>query len=131
MAPIAVQNGSTNTSSIASVITATASERRPQSARSTLSISGHVATTTIVAQITGARNGRRIHSEAMISTPMKSTASVVRVTSLRIDGSPRGADHRRRVSSGDDAASARHDRAPLYGRGTDLAGVRAAAAPRG
>ncbi len=62
----AVQNGSTNTSSMATVITATAGRRRRPKAASIFSISGQVATTIIVAQMTGTRNGRMIQMDAAI-----------------------------------------------------------------
>ncbi len=80
--PAASTNGSTNTSSITTSMTATASPRLPHSQRCARSISGQVATTIIAAQMRAARNGRRIQNAAVISPPMNSTASVVCVRSL-------------------------------------------------
>src|SRR5258705_2517714 len=79
---IATQNGSTNTRSITRIIAAIAGARLPPSQRCTETSSGHVATTTIVAQISATRNGRMIQNDAAMSPPIDSTASVVRVTSL-------------------------------------------------
>ena len=59
------------------VITTTASQRRRPNAASIFSISGQVATTIIVAQMTGTRNGRMIQNDATISATMNSTPSVV------------------------------------------------------
>ena len=86
MVPMASTSGTTNSSSSASDITSTATQRLPPAQACTRSISGQVATTTIVAQMVGPRKGRRIHSEPPISSPMKSTAKVVRVRSERRAG---------------------------------------------
>jgi len=55
----------------------------PAECASTRRISGHVATTIIVAQMNAARNGERIHSEPAISPPMNSTDSVTPASSER------------------------------------------------
>ena len=62
----------------------TASQRRPHSIACTRSMSGHVATTIMVAQITAGRNGRKIQNEVAMSPTMQSTASIVRVRSRRL-----------------------------------------------
>ena len=78
---IASQNGRTKITSSAMVITATASPRLCQSRSWTCSIMGHVATTSVVAQMIAGRNGHNIQNEAAISPATKRTASVVRVSS--------------------------------------------------
>jgi len=67
--PIASENGTTNTSTSAIVITRTASQRRRHSRSCTASIIGQVATAIIVAQIIAGRNGVRTHNEDAISSP--------------------------------------------------------------
>ena len=84
----ATQNGTTNTSSIATVITTTASQRRRPNACSIRSISGQVAMTIIAAQMIGTMNGRMIQSEATISVTMNSTPNVVCARSRRMGDSP-------------------------------------------
>ena len=74
-------SGATSRKSIASVMTITASHRRPPAAFWTFSISGQVATTIIVAQIRAPRNGCRIHRLETIISPMNSTTSTMRATS--------------------------------------------------
>ena len=83
MVAIAKVSGTTNTSSKASIMKVTASARLPHMRRCTRCIRGQVATTIIVAQISGARKGRMIQNEAKIRPPMNNTAKVVRVSSLR------------------------------------------------
>ena len=83
MVAIAKVSGTTNTSSKASIIAVTARARLFQRRASTRRNKGQVATTIIVAQISGARKGRMIQNEAKIRPPMNNTAKVVRVSSLR------------------------------------------------
>jgi len=78
MVPIASEKGTTNTRRSAIVITVTASQRRPHSHPCTRSMSGHVATAIMVAQMSAGRKGRKIQNEAAMSPPMNSTARVVR-----------------------------------------------------
>jgi hypothetical protein len=73
---IAAVTGSTNSSSRISTITVTARLRLPQSLAWNQSSAGHVATTSIAAQIVAPRNGRSVHSDAMISATRVSTPSV-------------------------------------------------------
>ena len=80
MALIANVSGTTSTSSIAPVISATASPRR-RTRRCTASSTGHVATTIIAAHTVDSRNGRRIQNDAAISIAINATASTVRVRS--------------------------------------------------
>ena len=80
-------SGTTSTSSIADVITVTASQRRPPSRAWTASIMGHVATTIIVAQIPAAMNGHTTHRLAAITSPMARTESVMRPRSRAEGGS--------------------------------------------
>ncbi len=80
---MASDSGTTKTSSSVEVISVVASQRRPHSRSCSQRSAGQVATTTIVAQITAPRNGRRIHSEPRISTPIVSTLSVMRASSRR------------------------------------------------
>ena len=79
--PMASVNGTTNTSSRINVIAATASARRLHSRAWNQSMTGHVATTIIVAQMTAARNGRRIQNEVTISAPRKITPRTMPVSS--------------------------------------------------
>ena len=65
----------------ASVITVTARARRFQRTRSTVFISGQVATTIIAAQISAGRKGRRIQKLPPIIIPITSTMSTMRVMS--------------------------------------------------
>jgi len=81
MVPIATSIGTMNSSSSSSVITSTAKLRRPPSRAWNHCSIGQVATTIIVAQIVEPMKGRRIHSEATMSKPIKSTPSVVRTRS--------------------------------------------------
>ena len=71
---------------MAEVMTVTARPRRPHSTPCTRSISGQLATTTMVAQINGPRKGRRIHRAAASSRPMNSTPKVTRARSLAPGG---------------------------------------------
>src|SRR5664279_5617440 len=87
---MATQNGSTNTSSIATVITMIVGVRRPPSLRCSDNIGDQVATTIIVAHMSATRNGRMIQNDAAMSPHIDSTASVVRVTSLCMIGSREG-----------------------------------------
>src|SRR5262249_36014826 len=80
---MASQNGMIKTSSSARVITATANPRRFHSRCWTRSISGQVATTSVVAQMIAGTNGRNIQTHAAIQTGTKRTAKVVRVRSPR------------------------------------------------
>ena len=66
-----------------SVITVTAGPRRPPKRASSDFSNGQVATTSMVAQIVAAINGRKTQSEAAISSRMQMIASVVRVRSWR------------------------------------------------
>jgi hypothetical protein len=82
--------------SVARVITATASPRLRQRYIWTCSIIGHVATTSVVAQINAGRNGHKIQNEVAIRPPTKRTARVLRVSSegasiQRRGGRPPGA----------------------------------------
>ena len=73
--------GATTMTIIASVITATARPRRPPRRPCTARITGHVATTIMVAQISAGRNGRSTQNVAAINPPIATTASRIRVTS--------------------------------------------------
>jgi len=77
MVAMASDSGTTSTSNRRSVITNTASDRFPHSRAWMPSITGQVATTTMVAQITAGRNGRNIRNEAAIRPPMKRTPRVI------------------------------------------------------
>ncbi len=79
--PIASQRGTTRKQSRIPVITATDSNRRPQSRSWMEIINGQVAVAIVMAQIAAPRKGLRIHSDVPIRTPMKSTARTVRVMS--------------------------------------------------
>jgi hypothetical protein len=79
--PTARANGKASTRRIASVITTTASQRRPPTRDCTARIKGQVATTIIPAHTIAARNGWSTHSDARIRTPMTSTPSVMRARS--------------------------------------------------
>ena len=81
MVPMASISGTTSSIRISRLITSTARLRRPHSRASNQRSIGQVDTTIIVAQMVGAMKGRSTHSVATISTPMKSTPSVVRVRS--------------------------------------------------
>ena len=81
--PIAAENGATKTSSSATIIAVTASQRLPQSRACAATISGQVDTTIIVAQMVAARNGRRIQNVAKIIPPRNSTARTMRARSSR------------------------------------------------
>ncbi len=81
MVPMASISGTTSSVRISSDITVTARPRRPHSRAWIQRIIGQVETTIIIAQMVGARNGLSTHSVATISSPMKSTPSVVRVRS--------------------------------------------------
>jgi translocation and assembly module TamA len=81
MVAMASTSGTTNSSSSSSVMAVTASQRRPPVAACTRSISGQVATTTIVAQMAGPRKGRNTHSDTPNSSPMNSTPKVTRARS--------------------------------------------------
>ena len=83
MVSIAAQRGRISRSSRPSVINATAGARRLPSRACRDFSSGQVETTSIVAQTAAARNGRRTHSVAAISSRRQMTASVVRVRSWR------------------------------------------------
>ncbi len=94
----ASQNGPIKTSSRARVMTVTASQRRCHSRRCTRSISGQVATTSVVAQIVAGTNGHRIQNEVAISPATNSTARMVRTRSSGFAGGGRsgiGSDQRR------------------------------------
>ena len=80
---IAIVSGSTNRSSRISTITSTARLRRRQSRASNHSSAGHVATTTMAAQIVAPRNGRRTQSEDPMSRAMLNTLSVILAKSVR------------------------------------------------
>src|SRR5690349_4887017 len=82
-------SGTISSSSIARVITATAGPRRWKRA-SSLRKSGQVETTTVVAQTSAARNGRRTYSDATINSSRQSTPSVSRVRSGRAEGATDG-----------------------------------------
>src|SRR6516225_3173184 len=69
-------------------ITATAGPRRPPKAFWSLRISGQVATTIIVAQIPGPRNGRITHRLPTMSRAMATIARTVRVRSFAWLGMP-------------------------------------------
>src|SRR5262249_921465 len=92
------QNGTTNTSKRAIVMTATAIPRIFHSRRCTCIISGQVATTSVVAQMTAGRNGRNIQKQAPINPATNSTARVVRVRSDRPSIGPRRLAQRSRFS---------------------------------
>ena len=81
MMPMANQNGTTNSSSSATVITATASDRRFHSRACSPRMIGQVATTSVAAQMIAGRKGQTIHSEMPISKAMNRIASVKRVRS--------------------------------------------------
>src|SRR5262249_1872569 len=74
-------SGTSRPSSNTTVITATASPRRPHSTDCARTSSGHVATTIMIAQTTAGRNGRKIQKLATIMPPMNSTPSVTRARS--------------------------------------------------
>ena len=78
---MAAVSGTTNTSSRTKVITTTARLRLPHRRPWMRSIKGHVATTTVAAQMLGPRKGRSTHSAVPMSKPRHSTAKVVRVKS--------------------------------------------------
>ena len=75
------QRGTTSKQRRTTVITATASDRRPQSRPWMETIKGQVAVTIVTDQIAAPRNGLRIHSDVPSRAPMKSTAKKVRVMS--------------------------------------------------
>ena len=81
MVPMASQRGTTRTQRRTTVITATASDRRPQSRPWMEIINGQVAVTIVTDQIAAPRNGLRIQSDVPSRAPMKSTARKVRVMS--------------------------------------------------
>src|SRR5438552_17556149 len=62
--PIAADNGTTHTSSSATVMMVVASQRLPQRRDWSARRIGHVVTTIIVDQMVAARNGRRIQTDA-------------------------------------------------------------------
>jgi hypothetical protein len=78
----ASDKGTMRTSRSRRVITATARERLPPNRSWSFSRIGHVVTTIVVAQRAATRKGTRIQNVATMSVPMKSTASVARVTSI-------------------------------------------------
>ena len=80
-APMANEKGRRKIASKRSVITVTASHRRPSSQRWSIKSMGQVATTIMVAHTTAPRNGRRIQTEAAINANRNTTASVSRVSS--------------------------------------------------
>jgi hypothetical protein len=77
----AALSGSTITTSIPITIAATAIERRPPTRRSMPIISGHVATTIIVAQRSAGRNGRTIYRLPKISSDRITMISRIRAIS--------------------------------------------------
>ena len=81
IATTASEKGTTNRSSMASVIAATASPRFPPSQPSTRNMSGQVAATIITAQMSDDRNGLMIQKLAAIRSPIQRTCSVARVKS--------------------------------------------------
>jgi hypothetical protein len=83
MVAMASDSGTTSASSRMSVITNTASARFPHSRAWMPSITGQVATTTMVAQITAGRNGLNIQNEAAIRPPMKRTPRLIWARSRR------------------------------------------------
>ena len=82
MVETASDKGTMMTSRSRTVITVTASQRLPRRRAWSPSRAGHVVTTIMVAQRMATRKGRRIQKLAAMSVPIKSTASVVRVTSI-------------------------------------------------
>ncbi len=74
-------NGTINTSSSASDMTATAKPRLPPIHVCRRSMRGHVATTIVTAQTKAGRNGFRMKKLAAMRATIKSTASIVRVRS--------------------------------------------------
>jgi hypothetical protein len=79
--PMANVRGTTNTHKSKSVINVTASARLPQSRACAAIMSGHVATTIVVAHTIAPRNGRKIQMEDPIRATIKRTASTPRVIS--------------------------------------------------
>ena len=75
------QRGTTRKQRRTTVITATASDRRPQSRPWMEIINGQVAVTIVTDQIAAPRNGLSIQSDVPSRAPMKSTANKVRVMS--------------------------------------------------
>src|SRR5215472_916244 len=74
----ASQNGAINTTSSATVMTVTASQRRSHRRRCTRNINGHVAVTRVVAQIVAGRKGHKIQNETAMSPDTNRIASNVR-----------------------------------------------------
>jgi hypothetical protein len=85
--PTATQKGMTKTSSMATVISRTASQRRRPKVASIRIMTGQVAMTIIAAQTIGTRNALTIQSEATISATMNSTPSVSCMRSRRTGNS--------------------------------------------
>ena len=81
MVATASKKGTITTIKISAVITATASPRLSLNRFWNQSKIGHVAITIMVAQMIEVRNGRSIQKQAVVSTPIKSTANVVFTTS--------------------------------------------------
>src|SRR6266550_354477 len=82
--PMANVRGTTNTHKSKSVINVTASARLPQSHDCAAIMSGHVATTIVVAHTIAPRNGRKIQMEDPIRATIKRTASTPRVISRSV-----------------------------------------------
>ena len=83
---IASENGTMKASRTTRVMSATARDRRPPVIRCTHNNSGQVATTIVVAQISAPRNGRSVQKLPASRSPMKSTRSMIRVTSTDAAG---------------------------------------------
>jgi hypothetical protein len=83
MVPVASHSGRTSTSSHTLVMAAAASFLLPHNHAWTCRITGHVATTIIVAQIMAPRKGRSTHTVSTSRVTMNSTPSVARARSIR------------------------------------------------
>ena len=78
-----IVTGNTNSTSKASVITATAAPRRSQSLDCNWRISGQVATTIMAAQMVAPMKGLSTQNAEMSRPPMHNTPSVMRGRSTR------------------------------------------------